>query len=87
MRRVKAIASEDQLSLVEHLDELRAHRRPGRRFRSRPRPSFWQDSLLPKLTSGPLPPLLTLYELSIVLAKVFGRPLPAPLPDAPGGRA
>jgi len=32
-------------------------------------------------------PLLALYELSIVLAKIFGRPAPTPLPDAPGGPA
>ncbi|HZO05928.1 MAG TPA: twin-arginine translocase subunit TatC [Solirubrobacterales bacterium] len=32
-------------------------------------------------------PLLALYELSIVLARVFGRPAAAPLPEAPGGRA
>ncbi|MDX6626994.1 MAG: sec-independent protein translocase protein TatC [Solirubrobacterales bacterium] len=32
-------------------------------------------------------PLIALYELSIVLARVFGQPASPPIPDAPGGAA
>jgi sec-independent protein translocase protein TatC len=56
MRRVKAISHEDELSLVEHLDELRARvvvsaATLGVAFAL----CFWQNQLLLELASAPLP--------------------------------
>jgi sec-independent protein translocase protein TatC len=56
MRRVKAISHEDEVSLVEHLDELRARivvslSVLGVAFAL----CFWQNHLLLELASGPLP--------------------------------
>ena len=56
MRRVKAIAPEDELSLVEHLDELRARIIVSVAvFGVALALCFWQNNLLLKLANGPLP--------------------------------
>ncbi len=56
MRRVKAISPEDQLSLVEHLDELRARVVVSIAvFGVALALCFWQNQLLLELASGPLP--------------------------------
>jgi sec-independent protein translocase protein TatC len=56
MRRVKAIAHEDELSLVEHLDELRARVIVSIAvFGVALALCFWQNNLLLELASGPLP--------------------------------
>lgn len=56
MRRVKPIAHEDQLTLVEHLDELR-HRLVvcGAVFGVALALCFWQNHLLLEIAAGPLP--------------------------------
>ena len=56
MRRVKAISHDDEVSLVEHLDELRARIVVslsvfGVAFAL----CFWQNHLLLELANGPLP--------------------------------
>jgi sec-independent protein translocase protein TatC len=56
MRRVKAIAHEDQLTLVEHLDELRARLIVcAAVFGVALALCFWQNHLLLELANGPLP--------------------------------
>jgi sec-independent protein translocase protein TatC len=56
MRRVKAISHEDELSLVEHLDELRARIVVSVAvFGVALALCFWQSDLLLQLASGPLP--------------------------------
>ena len=56
MRRVKAISHEDQLSLVEHLDELRARVVVSIAvFGVALALCFWQNHLLLELASVPLP--------------------------------
>jgi len=56
MRRVKAISHEDELSLVEHLDELRARIIVSVAvFGVALALCFWQNQLLLELASGPLP--------------------------------
>ncbi len=56
MRRVKAIAHEDQLTLVEHLDELRARLIVCVAvFGVALALCFWQNHLLLELANGPLP--------------------------------
>ena len=56
MRRVKAISHEDELSLVEHLDELRARIIVSIAvFGVALALCFWQNHLLLELASGPLP--------------------------------
>jgi sec-independent protein translocase protein TatC len=56
MRRVKAISHEDELSLVEHLDELRARIVVSVAvFGVALALCFWQSDLLLRLASGPLP--------------------------------
>lgn len=56
MRRVKAISHEDELSLVEHLDELRARIVVSIAvFGVALALCFWQNHLLLELASGPLP--------------------------------
>ncbi len=56
MRRVKAISHEDQLSLVEHLDELRARIVVSIAvFGVALALCFWQNHLLLELASAPLP--------------------------------
>jgi sec-independent protein translocase protein TatC len=56
MRRVKAISHEDELSLVEHLDELRARIVVSLAvFGVALALCFWQSDLLLRLASGPLP--------------------------------
>jgi sec-independent protein translocase protein TatC len=56
MRRVKAISHEDELSLVEHLDELRARIVVSIAvFGVALALCFWQSDLLLQLASGPLP--------------------------------
>jgi len=56
MRRVKAISHEDELSLVEHLDELRARVIVSIAvFGVALALCFWQSQLLLELASGPLP--------------------------------
>jgi len=65
MRRVKAISYEDEVSLVEHLDELRARVVVSLTvFGVALGLCFWQNALLIELANAPLPPghsqLLTL---------------------------
>jgi sec-independent protein translocase protein TatC len=56
MRRVKPISHEDQLSLVEHLDELRARLLVCLAvFGVALALCFWQNHLLLEVASGPLP--------------------------------
>ena len=56
MRRVKAISPEDELSLVEHLDELRARVVVSIAvFGVALALCFWQNQLLLELANGPLP--------------------------------
>ena len=56
MRRVKAISHEDELSLVEHLDELRARIVVSLAvFGVALALCFWQNHLLLELASAPLP--------------------------------
>lgn len=56
MRRVKAISHEDQLSLVDHLDELRARIVVSLSvFGVALALCFWQNHLLLELASAPLP--------------------------------
>jgi sec-independent protein translocase protein TatC len=56
MRRVKAISHEDQLSLVDHLDELRARIVVSLAvFGVALALCFWQNHLLLELAAGPLP--------------------------------
>ena len=56
MRRVKPIAHEDQVSLVEHLDELRARIVVSLSvFGVALALCFWQNHLLLELAAGPLP--------------------------------
>ncbi len=56
MRRVKAISHEDQLTLVEHLDELRARIVVSLSvFGVALALCFWQNHLLLELASAPLP--------------------------------
>jgi len=56
MRRVKAISPEDQLTLVEHLDELRARVIVSVAvFGVALALCFWQSQLLLELANGPLP--------------------------------
>jgi sec-independent protein translocase protein TatC len=56
MRRVKPISHEDELSLVEHLDELRARVVVSLAvFGVALALCFWQNHLLLELASGPLP--------------------------------
>ena len=56
MRRVKQIAHEDQVSLVEHLDELRARIVVSLSvFGVALALCFWQNHLLLELAAGPLP--------------------------------
>jgi sec-independent protein translocase protein TatC len=56
MRRVKAVSHEDELSLVEHLDELRARIIVSIAvFGVALALCFWQNHLLLELASGPLP--------------------------------
>ena len=56
MRRVKPIAHEDQVSLVEHLDELRSRIVVSLSvFGVALALCFWQNHLLLELASGPLP--------------------------------
>jgi sec-independent protein translocase protein TatC len=56
MRRVKAISHEDQLTLVEHLDELRARIVVSLAvFGVALALCFWQNHLLLELASAPLP--------------------------------
>ncbi|HEX5608572.1 MAG TPA: twin-arginine translocase subunit TatC [Solirubrobacterales bacterium] len=56
MRRLKAISHEDQLSLVDHLDELRARIVVSIAvFGVALALCFWQNQLLLELASGPLP--------------------------------
>ena len=56
MRRVKPISHEDQLSLVDHLDELRARIVVSLSvFGVALALCFWQNHLLLELASGPLP--------------------------------
>jgi sec-independent protein translocase protein TatC len=56
MRRVKPISHEDELSLVEHLDELRARVIVSLSvFGVALALCFWQNQLLLELASGPLP--------------------------------
>lgn len=56
MRRVKSISHEDELSLVEHLDELRARIIVSVAvFGVALALCFWQNQLLLELASGPLP--------------------------------
>jgi sec-independent protein translocase protein TatC len=56
MRRVKPISHEDQLSLVEHLDELRARIVVSAAvFGVALALCFWQSQLLLELANGPLP--------------------------------
>jgi len=56
MRRVKAISHEDELSLVEHLDELRARIIVSLAvFGVALALCFWQNQLLLELAGGPLP--------------------------------
>ena len=56
MRRVKAISHEDQLSLVEHLEELRARIVVSLAvFGVALALCFWQNHLLLELANGPLP--------------------------------
>jgi sec-independent protein translocase protein TatC len=55
-RRVKAVAHEDRLSLVEHLDELRARIVVCIAvFAAALALCFWQNHLLLEIASGPLP--------------------------------
>jgi sec-independent protein translocase protein TatC len=55
-RRVKAVSHEDQLSLVEHLDELRARLIVcGVAFGVALALCFWQNHLLLEIAGGPLP--------------------------------
>jgi sec-independent protein translocase protein TatC len=55
-RRVKAVAHEDRLSLVEHLDELRARIIVcAVVFATALALCFWQNQLLLEVASGPLP--------------------------------
>ncbi len=56
MRRVKPISHEDEVSLVEHLDELRARIVVSATvFGVALALCFWQNHLLLELASGPLP--------------------------------
>jgi sec-independent protein translocase protein TatC len=56
MRRVKAISYEDEVSVVEHLDELRARIVVSLTvFGVALALCFWQNHLLLELASGPLP--------------------------------
>jgi len=56
MRRVKAISYEDEVSLVEHLDELRSRIVVSLTvFGVALALCFWQNHLLLELASGPLP--------------------------------
>jgi sec-independent protein translocase protein TatC len=56
MRRVKPISHEDELSLVEHLDELRARIVVSLSvFGVALALCFWQNHLLLELANGPLP--------------------------------
>jgi sec-independent protein translocase protein TatC len=56
MRRVKPISPEDQLSLVDHLDELRARIVVSASiFGVALALCFWQNSILLELANGPLP--------------------------------
>lgn len=56
MRRLKAISHEDELTLVEHLDELRARIVTSiAAFGVALALCFWQSDLLLELASGPLP--------------------------------
>src|SRR5215467_12778360 len=56
MRRVKAISHDDQLTLVEHLDELRARLVVSIAvFGVALGLCFWQSHLLLELASAPLP--------------------------------
>jgi sec-independent protein translocase protein TatC len=56
MRRVKPISHEDQLSLVDHLDELRARIIVSVAvFGVALALCFWQNNLLLQLANGPLP--------------------------------
>jgi sec-independent protein translocase protein TatC len=56
MRRVKPISHEDELSLVEHLDELRARVIVSIAvFGVALALCFWQNQILLELASGPLP--------------------------------
>jgi sec-independent protein translocase protein TatC len=56
MRRVKPISHEDQLSLVDHLDELRARIVVSLSvFGVALALCFWQNNLLLQLANGPLP--------------------------------
>jgi sec-independent protein translocase protein TatC len=56
MRRVKAISHDDELSVVEHLDELRARLVVSIAvFGVALALCFWQNQLLLELASGPLP--------------------------------
>jgi sec-independent protein translocase protein TatC len=56
MRRVKPISHEDQLSLVDHLDELRARVVVSLSvFGVALALCFWQNNLLLQLANGPLP--------------------------------
>src|SRR3954454_9781310 len=56
MRRVKPISHEDEVSLVEHLDELRARIVVSVAvFGVALALCFWQNHLLLELASGPLP--------------------------------
>jgi sec-independent protein translocase protein TatC len=56
MRRVRAISPEDEVSVVEHLDELRARLLVSLTvFGVALALCFWQNHLLPQLASGPLP--------------------------------
>jgi sec-independent protein translocase protein TatC len=56
MRRVKAISPDDELSVVEHLDELRARLLVSIAvFGVALALCFWQNNLLLQLASGPLP--------------------------------
>lgn len=56
MRRLKAISHEDELTLVEHLDELRARIVTSiAAFGVALALCFWQSDLLLELANGPLP--------------------------------
>jgi sec-independent protein translocase protein TatC len=56
MRRVRAISPEDEVSVVEHLDELRARLLVSLTvFGVALALCFWQNHLLLQLASGPLP--------------------------------
>ena len=60
MRRVKPISHEDEISLVEHLDELRARIIVSLVvFGVALALCFWQNHLLLELANAPLPPTTT----------------------------